>query len=1276
MAFFKSNILLLFMVCSFSAKAQLTQQRKYGVGLPAFNCKTLNLNNNGLLLASIIYGDSTNVDSTKNGTVLVRLNNNYDTVWVKRLPFFFLNDFLLSSSNEIILVGSKTITNNIIFNYPYQYGFQILKLNLNGNLILSKYKQSYANIGSGNYLDSYRVKSSIVEYKQNYFIVSIMGLPLYSNTNDGFFLLKLDNDLNIVQKKVYDLNYLDPIHDIAYNNKIIRKDATKLIIYNGSNYVYNYYNNVKNKFLVIDTNLSNTLYKELIDSTYQINKIESLGENVLISGSNVSSNLVNNQYDNNSYYCSFITKVNLNTPSSFAHKNLLLKPNYAAKFNYEQYHFSTYNNQIYGATVGNDDYYNGNDIVHDSLSKNFRIRNIKLDTLLNIKWNKRLHIYGSRDTTNFGINFFNTIHDLNFNQNQLLFRNDKVLNISYASNYYFQINSVFKDELGLSITSMDTLGNNALCNITDEPLLFKYDSLKIKDNPIINFVPSTLTLDDNSQTILNIPLLKIANNCLPLLKPKSKFFWYPLNSFTGNDQVVCKDSKLILYDISYNEPKTWHWIFPPQANVSELDSLYLPYVQSISFTQAGTYPVKLVTTNDAGTDTSIQYITVINFIPQPNLGNDTLLCKGDSLRIIYKNPPNSYHYFSGDTISTDKDTIVIKNTGQYIINAYTACGSLYDTINVTFADRPTAKFIATTTCNNLTAQFIDSSLLNYNPSITHQYAYKLATAPAAAYTNFSTQPSPSFTFPSYDSFDIRLIVSSSLSCVTNDTIIKRISLQPKPVAVYSYTNTCGTLNATFTNSSTIAVGAIAQHRWFLNGVLINSNLNFNYTFNNYGTYIIKYVAQSTTGCISDTAIQTVIIKDKPIATLTYNNNACANTNFIITASNTISNATITNHKWLVNNTLQSTNTNTITPNLNVGTYTIQYISTTNQGCISDTVTKIITVQTKPQVNFTTANGCVNEALTFTNNTTNTVGNPLNYQWQINNINEATTTNLNKIFTNGGNYAIQLKASTVNGCSDSVKKIITIETKPIADFTYDSACLLKPILFTSASTNITGAITATNWDFGNGQTANTPIATTSYNTQNNYTVTLQVATANGCTATVSKVIPITPVQITATSDTTIAANQPLQLQASGAANYIWTPSFGLSNPSLPNPIAILQQSQQYQVQGTTTGGCVGYTDVNITVYKDKGLYIPTIFTPNNDGINDTWKIICSGVQQLNYLKVYNRWGQLVHQQSNCNQAWNGNYNGKPLPVGAYVYLYEVIDFTNTKITGKGTVVVAK
>ncbi|MBK6482766.1 MAG: gliding motility-associated C-terminal domain-containing protein [Chitinophagaceae bacterium] len=64
-------------------------------------------------------------------------------------------------------------------------------------------------------------------------------------------------------------------------------------------------------------------------------------------------------------------------------------------------------------------------------------------------------------------------------------------------------------------------------------------------------------------------------------------------------------------------------------------------------------------------------------------------------------------------------------------------------------------------------------------------------------------------------------------------------------------------------------------------------------------------------------------------------------------------------------------------------------------------------------------------------------------------------------------------------------------------------------------------------------------------------------------------------------------------------------------------------------------------------------MPTAFTPNNDGINDVYKIITDGTNEFD-LKIFNRWGQLVYISSDPDGYWDGNFEGLPEEMGAFIY----------------------
>lgn len=142
-----------------------------------------------------------------------------------------------------------------------------------------------------------------------------------------------------------------------------------------------------------------------------------------------------------------------------------------------------------------------------------------------------------------------------------------------------------------------------------------------------------------------------------------------------------------------------------------------------------------------------------------------------------------------------------------------------------------------------------------------------------------------------------------------------------------------------------------------------------------------------------------------------------------------------------------------------------------------------------------------------------------------------------------------------------------------------------------------------------------------------------------------------------------------------ASYVWTPSFGLSDPTIPNPILTvgpIGSDVIYQVVTSTAAGCKGEGYVKLRVYKGPELYTPNGFTPNGDGLNDKFYPFPVGIKAINYFKVFNRWGQLVFSTTTLMAGWDGRMLGVEQPSGTYVYMAEGIDKNNNKITKKGTV----
>ncbi|HNR17471.1 MAG TPA: gliding motility-associated C-terminal domain-containing protein [Chitinophagaceae bacterium] len=192
--------------------------------------------------------------------------------------------------------------------------------------------------------------------------------------------------------------------------------------------------------------------------------------------------------------------------------------------------------------------------------------------------------------------------------------------------------------------------------------------------------------------------------------------------------------------------------------------------------------------------------------------------------------------------------------------------------------------------------------------------------------------------------------------------------------------------------------------------------------------------------------------------------------------------------------------------------------------------------------------------------------------------------------------------------------------------------------------------------------------------------LTVTDANGCRSLIDEQVTVTvtlPPGISITTDTIITVNQPLQLNAidangSGFVSYLWTPSAGLNDPFIPNPVAILDKDIIYTITATTASDCKGTATVRVKVYTGPEIYVPTAFTPGNDGLNDILKAIPVGMKEFHYFNIYNRWGQQVFTTSDPRQGWDGKIQGVLQASATFVWMIEAVDFRGNTIRRKGIV----
>lgn len=131
---------------------------------------------------------------------------------------------------------------------------------------------------------------------------------------------------------------------------------------------------------------------------------------------------------------------------------------------------------------------------------------------------------------------------------------------------------------------------------------------------------------------------------------------------------------------------------------------------------------------------------------------------------------------------------------------------------------------------------------------------------------------------------------------------------------------------------------------------------------------------------------------------------------------------------------------------------------------------------------------------------------------------------------------------------------------------------------------------------------------------------------------------------------------LQAVAETGATYNWQPAQYLSDVSLLQPSAFPTVRTSYKLSVLTSKGC--YNEDWVTVKVVDRIYIPTAFTPNNDGKNDQWRIPFLDPEWGVAVWIYDRYGQLVYQGEGSALSWDGKKNGMPQNAGVYIYQLKV------------------
>jgi len=391
-------------------------------------------------------------------------------------------------------------------------------------------------------------------------------------------------------------------------------------------------------------------------------------------------------------------------------------------------------------------------------------------------------------------------------------------------------------------------------------------------------------------------------------------------------------------------------------------------------------------------------------------------------------------------------------------------------------------------------------------------------------------------------------------------------------------------------------------------------------------------------------------------------------------------STVTGGSWTSSNTsIATVNATTgVVTGVTASTATMTYTVAGTGGCADATATRTVTVNPLPiAIIQTPASTAICQGSTLLL----TAGGGISYQWFLSNqaINGANAANYNA--SQPGVYTV--KATSPQGCVSGMSNPVTLSiiNAPVADFSFDKYCAGVLIQFSNLSTTVGSGVVAYSWLFGDGISSTLPTPTHTYLQAGTFSVSLSV-TPTACpnlrsTKVKSIVVEKNPGNIRYRTINAVIGQQ-VQLNARNFvnANYNWAPSVGLNNYNTSAPIFNFNQEKEYLIKIITQAGCVSTDTQLIRVFDRIDIFVADAFTPNSDGKNDKIVPKLVGVQNLNYFKVINRWGQLLYTTNIEGEGWDGFYKGVKQQLDTYAWIAEGVDLLGNIIKRSGTFILIR
>lgn len=463
------------------------------------------------------------------------------------------------------------------------------------------------------------------------------------------------------------------------------------------------------------------------------------------------------------------------------------------------------------------------------------------------------------------------------------------------------------------------------------------------------------------------------------------------------------------------------------------------------------------------------------------------------------------------------------------------------------------------------------------------------------------------------------------------------------------------------------------------GNILNGSTSPTTNVDSAGTYVLTITNETSFCTTTDSLSVTRNADDPELSILSPDELTCLNGQVDITAVTDLDPATA-EITWSTTNGTFSGGTETLVPTaMTVGTYQLEILNPDN-GCSATSMVAVTENRVLPVIDLAAEVdlGCFEENFTLAASASGQ--GDLTYAWMTSGgaiLNGSTSAS--PVINGVGTYTVTVTDDR-NGCEATAE--VVADQNLLEDFAFTERL---PGCDRPGGSILFGAVAGGTEPFsysvdGGSSFGNDPV----FQGLNPDNYVLVVRDANGCELEdVSSIVPAPDFQLEVNPNAQIDFGESFQINAqinfplSEVDTIIWTPARGLDCTDCLDPRATPQETQGYRIRVETLDGCVAEGFLTIIVNEENPVFFPTAFSPNGDGVNDTYVPFASlsQVARITSMSISDRWGENVFLQEDFAPGdllagWDGNLNGEPMNPQVLVYSVEVAFVNGDKRVYKG------